>query len=458
MAFPLKRRIYEALPGWVKAPVRLVPFGWLAGREYRQVFARAARMSAMTRQDVLAYQERALGEVLQFVTEQVPRYRSLRDAVSRYSPMDALKEFPVLSKDELQENLSDFLPKDFDRIAHYEISTGGTSGNQLRLYVDDASQAIDLAFVHRCWQRVGYTPRHRKATFRGVEFPQLQDGIFWQHNPIYNELQFSPFHMSETNLPYYVDALVDYRPQYLHGYPSAIDILAEYILRHGLESRLPQITAAFLVSEGVTAEQRERIEAAFRTRVFSFYGHSERVIFGGECEANSTYHQFPDYGYLEIIDDDGQPCRQAAERGELVGTGFLCRSMPLIRYRTGDQATLLEPECDCGRKWDRFTDVKGRWQQEILMGQTGARISIAALNMHGPLFANVKRYQYYQETRGECTIRMMVNDRFTEKQGADIRQAFESKTGSELHFQVAIVDDIPLTSRGKLKRLDTCLP
>jgi len=457
MGFNTSRKVYESLPLMVKQGLCLVPFSWWAGKAYRETFARGSWFDRASREELLHYQEQRLRKVLRFAVDQVPAYQHLRQIVERLEPFETLKAFPLVDKDTLQANLANYLSRDFNRMPHYEVTTGGTGGNQLRFFVDDSSQAVETAFVHRCWARVGYTPRCKKATFRGVGFSKSANGLFWQHNPVYNELQFSPFHMSETNLASYVQHLAKYCPQYLHGYPSAIDIFAEYVLRHGLQDALPQIKAAFLVSEGVTTDQRDRIEAAFRTRVFSFYGHSERVIFGGECERNSTYHQFPDYGYLEVIGENGLPCRSEGDRGELVGTGFLCRCMPLIRYRTGDYATLLEPDCECDRKWDRFTDIEGRWKQDMLVGRTGARISLAALNMHGPMFANVRRYQYYQDTAGECIIKMMVTDYFTENQSTCIRRAYEDKAGSEINFSVEIVDDMPLTERGKFKRLDARL-
>ena len=76
-----------------------------------------------------------------------------------------------------------------------------------------------MAFIHRLWARVRYTPRCRKATFRGASFSDLRAGVYWRRNPIHNELLFSPFHMSEGTLGTYVEELMRFKPIYLHGYP-----------------------------------------------------------------------------------------------------------------------------------------------------------------------------------------------------------------------------------------------
>ncbi len=454
MSFTSKRRFYESLPLPLQRAVRLVPFSWIAGKPYRETMARRTFFETASREEIHAYQERALGKMLSFAADQVPAYRPLRGAVGRLRPFDALNEFPLLDKDTLQSRMKEYLPRDFEKIPHYETSTGGTSGNQLTIYVDDTSHAIETAFIHRLWERVGYTPAARKATFRGVSFPDLAAGVYWQENPIYNELQFSPFHMSDRTMGHYVDELTRYRPAYLHGYPSAIDLLAEYVLTNGPEGTLPGLRAIFLASEGCLPGQRERIKRAFRTRVFTHYGHSERLILAGECESDTTYHHLPDYGILEIIAEDGTSLTKDGDRGELVGTGILNRSLPLIRYRTGDVATRRSPRCSCGRAWDRFDSVEGHWDQYMLIGSAGARISLAALNMHGPMFRRVARYQYAQTEPGRCVLRVMPAPGFDDTDRRAIEDAYRAKLGEELALTVELVDVIPLTPAGKLIVVD----
>ena len=451
LRYSLKRSAYELLPVSFKRLICLLPFSWLAGPSYRRIMRQDDKFGRAKREQIDAYQSKKLGEMLRFAVEQVPAYHHLENVVQRYSPPDALKRFPFLTKEKLQQKMQDYLPRDFGDIPHYEISTGGTSGNQLTFYVDSDSQAAETAFMHRQWKRVGYTPRARKATFRGVSFPDLEPGVYWQHNPIYNELQFSPFHMNDETLDSYVEMLNRFNPQFIHGYPSAVDILAEYVLRKRCET--PDIRAVLLGSEACLPQQRVRIEKAFKTRVFTWYGHSERVVLGGECEKSSVYHQFPDYGYLEIVSPDRGDRVAVGDQGEIVGTGFLNRSLPLIRYRTGDYATKREPYCECGRHWDRFSEVKGRWDQAMILGKTGSKISIAALNMHGPFFEKVVRYQYYQKEPGICEIRIMIAPGFTEKDRGTIKCKYQEKVHGEVDFKVRIVENISLTSAGKLKRL-----
>jgi phenylacetate-CoA ligase len=258
--------------------------------------------------------------------------------------------------------------------------------------------------------------------------------------------------MNEGTLGLYVEKLVSYRPEYVHGYPSAIEIFAEYILRHNLGPEIPPIRAALLGSEACSQIQRDRIAAAFRARVYTWYGQSEKVLLGGECESSQAYHAFPAYGVLEILREDGTPC-DIGEQGEIVGTGFLNRSMPLIRYRTDDQATREPCECECGRRWDRFSNVLGRRSLEgFLIGRKGSRMSAAALDVRGTCFDHVIRYQYYQQRPGQLVVRVIPNSMYSAADERDIIVTHEKKLWNEMNVVVQRVDDIALTVSGKQRR------
>jgi phenylacetate-CoA ligase len=453
-----KRRLYEILPGPLRRTFGWIPFPVLAGRDYRETAARDSFIDHAAREEIMAYQEKTLGRILEFACEQVPAYRKLRPVVDRHLPFEALKAFPLLDKEHIQKNFKDYLPKDIRKIRHYECTTGGTTGNQLKFYLDDNAQPIEMAFIHRLWARLGYNYKCRKATFRGVEFRNIQDGVYWQRNPVYNELQFSPYHMNEKTLGNYIERLLDYQPSFIHGYPSAVAILAGYILRNDIDMSKLRLGGVLLGSEALFPGQRETIERAFSTRAFSWYGHSERLILAGECEKDIAYHHFPDYGILEIIDEQGEPARSEGDSGELVGTGLYSKSLPLIRYRTGDKARRLHYKCKCHRNFDRFDKVEGRWKQEYVIGKNNSPMSLAALNMHGPMFDNVIRYQYYQKEPGLMDLRVMITKGFSQDNIEALKTAFNRKTGDELIIEVKVVDQIPLTPRGKLRRLVQDIP
>ncbi|MBT8123386.1 MAG: hypothetical protein KJO81_01010, partial [Gammaproteobacteria bacterium] len=426
--FSIKKNIYQLAPQRAQRLLSRIPYSWLAGANYRQALALSKEAELFDAHEVREFQLNLLKKTLDFAVTQVPFYKPFKEAVDDLPPELALLEFPVLNKSAVQENKAQLIPDIIAHIPHHTATTGGSTGNQLEFFEDDTTYAREMGHMHTQWARVGYRPSLRKATFRGVSFSGSKPRQFWQYNPIHNELQFSPFEMTEENLAFYVKKLKSYKPSYLHGYPSAVSCIAEYVLRLPKSQRPRGIAAALLGSEACSAEQRERIEKAFETRVFTWYGQSERVILASECEASTTYHSMPSYGYLEILDLNGKECKEG-KSGEIVGTGFLNRSMPLIRYATDDHATKIGAPCShCGRKWQQFDAVEGRWNTEaFLTGRHGSNISAAALNMHGDMFANVVRYQYYQDTPGKVTIRVMCSPEYSEADAKAILKTHHQK-------------------------------
>ena len=116
MSFAAKRRLYESAPLWMRRAVGALPFGLVAGAAYRGVVRRAARFERASAEEIRAYQEEKLGEMLRFATEEVPAYRSQRGAVERLRPFEALRAFPLLGRTTLQERMCDYLPRSLDRI------------------------------------------------------------------------------------------------------------------------------------------------------------------------------------------------------------------------------------------------------------------------------------------------------------------------------------------------------
>ena len=453
-SFQLKRALYEHCPDFVKQTIGLIPFSWISGPVYRETIKADQLVDFAPPKQIEQIENEKLGEILRYATDQVPFYKPLRSTVEKHKPRDALKEFPTIDKDVVQARFDEFLSLEKDKLPHYETTTGGTSGNQLKIILNNDSHYRETGFIHRLWKRVGYSPRCRKATFRGQVF-EVGDGEYWRTNPIYRELQFSTFHLSPDNIGRYVEELNHYRPQYLHGYPSVISTVANHILANGLKLTFSP-RAALLGSEATIQQQRESIENGFGCRAYSWFGHSERLVLGGECEQNSTYHQIPDYGLLEILDGDRQV--DFGEQGEIIGTTFWNRIMPLIRYRTGDYATRLENACECGRHHARFGAVQGRWNQEYLIGKSGAKVFSTALNMHGDAFNQVMRYQYIQDQVGALTIRIMPGPGFTESDKTQIQVEHEKRIGHDFNMKFEIVDNIDLTPRGKLLRVVQNIP
>lgn len=444
-AVGVARRIYDGLPAPLRRKVSLVPFGLRIGPVYRRTLTEILHTDRLDAAGLHALQTRELKRLLDTALANVPFYREKYSSLPDRDPWETLGRIEPVEKRDVQADPEKFLDRTVPQSSTYLTSTGGTTGQPLNVVLDKDGFQIEWAFQVAQWMRAGYRPGMRKATFRGVAFP---GGRLWQENPVYDELQFSPFAMNERNLSKYVAELRRYRPDFLYGYPSALTILGKYVEAHG--EQMPPIVALLSGSESLLEGQRELLERVFATRFYSWYGMSEKVILAGECERSKQYHAFPQYGITEILDDAGRLSSEPGAVGELVGTGFMNRAMPFIRYRTADHSEIVGSRCDgCGRNHLLLGPVHGRWAQEMIVGRSGAQLSLTALNMHGRVFYGIERFQFHQREKGRVTLRLVSAQRLGDDARARILAALEGKSGREVVWDIQQVERIDLSPRGK---------
>ncbi len=266
------RNVYERSPAFLKRAVCSVPYEVLAGGEYRRTKAVVSSMESAPSEVISVFRMAKLRELIEYSVAEVPRYSGFGAVLKEQNPLRALRLLPIIRKQEVLSNPQLFTSASAVSIPHRIGSTGGSSGEQLRFLDDQRSHIREMAHFHVMWARVGYRPRFRKATFRGVAFPNACKGEYWQRNPVFNEMQFSPFHMSQDRLALYLKILEKWDPHFIHGYPSAVEVLARYVLRTGNRGFLGRLKSVLLGAEAFSPAQLAAIDDACGARVLSWYG------------------------------------------------------------------------------------------------------------------------------------------------------------------------------------------
>jgi phenylacetate-coenzyme A ligase PaaK-like adenylate-forming protein len=123
------------------------------------------------------------------------------------------------------------------------------------------------------------------------------------------------------------------------------------------------LKAGLFGAEPWTQEMRVRLEDLLGLRALDIYGLSEIIGPGvaAECRAAANgLHVNEDHFLVEVIDPaSGEPVPDGTP-GELVFTTVTKQALPLLRYRTGDIASLRRGTCRCGRTLAKMSKVAGR--------------------------------------------------------------------------------------------------
>jgi phenylacetate-coenzyme A ligase PaaK-like adenylate-forming protein len=161
-----------------------------------------------------------------------------------------------------------------------------------------------------------------------------------------------------------VTLIQDLRPDILTCTPSYAIRLGEALAEAGAGpgSGL-SLTAGIFGAEPWTEEMRVRLEQLLGIRALDIYGLSEVIGPGvaSECiVAADGLHVNEDQFYVEALDSiTGSPVPDGTP-GELTFTTMTKQALPLLRYRTGDIASLRRGTCACGRTLVKMSKVTGR--------------------------------------------------------------------------------------------------
>ena len=428
---------------------------------YRKTYALLQESRQWSREELTAYQAKALSRLLDHAYENVPYYRRIFEERSLVpediqTPAD-LTLLPFLTRQDLQNNLPDLKARNYPESAFEYVTTGGSTGIPVGFYYEKgASRAREWAFMKTQWDRVGYRFRDRCVILRGYIVGSARDNIYWKKTLLGRWLLMSSHHMNEETLPAYIDRIRAFQPRFIQAYPSMAVVLARYMVEHGIEP-FPTVKAVLCGSENLYPWQRSLLTKAFGCRVFSWYGNSEQTVLAGECEESTRYHIFPEYGIVELIGQDGRPVEGPGAMGEVVATNLTNYVCPLIRYRTMDLATEAEGPCTCGRAYPLLKRVEGRVQDFIVTGR-GELLSGITMNIDTDAFDNVKQFQFYQDKIGEVILNIVKKPAFSERDAEYLYQEVSRSCGDDVTITIKYVDSIPLTARGKYRYFVQNLP
>jgi phenylacetate-CoA ligase len=178
--------------------------------------------------------------------------------------------------------------------------------------------------------------------------------------------------------------------------------LAEVAAAEGCDLRSTPVRALIVAGEpgGSLPATRSRIEEAFGARVFDHAGMTEIGAWGFECLDNpGGLHVMESEFIAEVLDPlTGLPAEDGRD-GELVLTNLGRSGMPLIRYRSGDQASLTRGPCPCGRHLARIPGgLRGRRDDMMIIRGNNVFPSAVENILRG--FAEVAEFRMSVEHHG----------------------------------------------------------
>lgn len=444
--------LYLMSPVWAQN-LAVASYGYLLRRRrfgpgYRSALDQLLESETRDAAGLRALQEERLSGILHHAFHHVPHYRDLAKArglsAEEISLETLAQALPILEKEEIRADPKRFVSELPDGRT-LTINTSGTTGSPLSVVCTPTSLRKNYAFFARFLGWHGISPFSRSATFAGrVLVPQRQrTPPFWRPNPGLRDLQFSSYHLSPDHLPHYANKLQSWAPEVIDTYPSSGAAVASYLNFSSLSGCIrPKVVVTS--SETLLEFQREAMERAFGCPVRDQYGSAEMVAFFAECE-HGTLHSMPEYGILEVIPQAGS---QGVAGGDIVATGFINPAMPLLRYRTGDQAIPSDRICPCGRNFPAVERVLGR-DDDVILTPEGARIGRL-----DPIFKGaegITECQIVQDRLDTVTVRAVLSQGHGKESLEPVVTQLKRRLPDSMTVDTEFVASLPRTKGGKLR-------
>ena len=409
----------------------------------------------LQRDELEGYQLTRLQELVRFAAREVPFWRTriapevIDDAANL---AEALARLPILSRDQLHDESEALraaaLPLGQSRVG--TASSSGSTGLTVRV--------VGTNLAHR-WQKILSL---RGYLWAGLDFGRsiaivhrMRPGLAEYPNGLRQASWASvvpfpsgpSFQLStHASLEQQWEWLKRIRPAYLYTRPSFI---REYAKIDGDDAGLTFeriITTGEVVDPQLRSLAATRLNAAIHDR----YAAQETGCMAIQCPDADTFHVQSEAVIVEVLDQDGRPCRPG-EIGRIVATPLFNFATPLIRYEIGDFAE-FGGTCDCGRSLPMLRRVMGR-RRNVLVAPDGQHYWPQLHGLDFYKIAGSRQHQFRQLAPDALEIWLAVESPRTPAQEDQMRKIVAAALPVPFEICFRYVSQFPRDPSGKHEEL-----
>ena len=345
---------------------------------------------------------------------------------------------PLLQREDIQLHLADMsstaVPKDHGRVGYTESS--GSTGKPVRIHSTSLSQFFWHAMTLRdhLWHDRDITRNHAEIRV-GVGD---RTGKNWGY-AVKVAFESGPSLMLDIKEPMdrQIQWIRENQPAYLLTYPSNLREMARHCLDRGI--LFPGLVEMRTFGETVTDDLRELSRQVWNVGVKDMYSAMEIGYIALQCPDHEHYHVMSEGVFLEVLDDEGNPCRPG-EIGRVVITDLHNFATPLIRYEILDYAEVGE-SCPCGRGLPVLRRIMGR-RRNMLRLPGGTCQWPAFSPRKWPHADRIRQVQIVQKSLDHLVVRLVVHAPLSADDEQQITRIIHDRSGHPLRVGFEYVDAI----------------
>ncbi|MFX1449622.1 MAG: phenylacetate--CoA ligase family protein [Promethearchaeota archaeon] len=311
--------------------------------------------------DLIKLQQDRLKKIIHYAYENTRLYKNkLKSAgltPNDIKTLEDLKKIPFSSKIDIV-NDPEGAVGDLNSVYKVHTTSGSSGRGETIVFFTKSDWETYVTQNVRCLVRCGCTEKDRfyNSTPYGMFFAGqvLHDAAKELGGFIIpaSSLQTGMAHLNNIFNPIY-------RPTAFIGLPQYFLRWGNTWKKTGKDPRDSTLKKAYVLGEPVPYSVRKKIEDLWGVDCKIGYGLSE-IGAGSECEEKNGIHWPEDDVIVEVVDPKTGEIVGPNEKGELVYTTLTKTGTIAIRYKSGDESSIIGRDCACGRKIVKLSLIEQR--------------------------------------------------------------------------------------------------
>lgn len=396
-------------------------------------------------------------ELVRRLRAQLERFAAREDALPEWrdlavvdDPDDfwhAWPELPVVTRHVLQERFPPERAASRSGLSGVISSTGGSTGEPLRFFLDDTMVRAKLATAVYTARRMGWQPGMPLIAIWGSERDigrsrPRKDRVY---EYLRNEILVDGYRLTDRTAQRILDAVRRHAPLAIYGFSSMLGDVALRIVEGGHAVPPGAVRAAWNGGEMLLPSHIETFRRAFGVTILNRYGCRELSTMACQFEPGGPLAVLRPWLFVEIVDDRGRPAAPG-EVGRLLWTSTISAGTPFLRYDLGDLGAASRDVID-ESGITALTELHGRTAGLLEVGN-GVRLNNIFWNHLFKDYSEVRQFQVVIQNPRALRL-VLVGAGFTAEREAALRAVIQRAIG-DAAVEITWTAAIARTAQGKL--------
>lgn len=365
---------------------------------------------------------------LEFITNNSVYYKQYKDK--------KIHDFPIITKREIVDNYNEIATiKPEKRKKLIKVSTSGSYGTPLSFYVTKEKRLTQQGEVLFFGSYSNFDLGIKHLYIRVIK-PSFKNMI------IKNQYILKPGNIDQNWMRKALKKISNEKHRVIITYPSIMNNLATYACEHQYE--IKHIKGIITYGEKLDEKSSQNIYKAFNCKPLSRYSTEELgVLANTKIDSNEMILNQVNY-YIEILDENNEPVAEG-NTGKVVVTDFNSHIIPLVRYDTGDLATLISYKDGLAHT---ISNIEGR-KIETVYTTRGDALMPFNINRMMSKIENIYQFQFIQKGRKEYDLKILPKKSFDESKLNELKNQYKNLLGEDALINIILVDKIETLKSGK---------